>query len=157
MWSIPAAWKQYNKMAVLHFFLVNSPLYIFYSLWCHRIEGCTTGFQWYFCWTKFVKSINNPQTPNHSFLVRHGKLVSYTTKYSTTVIHCLLDLLSLSFNFINIVIYVYVCNYCVQVEKIGQQVYESTYQLIKQTFSLLSSTPAPIVLQLLYITKQIFD
>jgi len=26
MWSTPAVWKQYNKMAVLHFFLVNSPL-----------------------------------------------------------------------------------------------------------------------------------
>ena len=32
-----AIWKQYNKMAVLHFFLVNSPLiYIFYSLWLYR-------------------------------------------------------------------------------------------------------------------------
>ena len=30
-------WKQYNKMAVLHFFLVNSLLiYIFYSLWFYR-------------------------------------------------------------------------------------------------------------------------
>ena len=29
MWSTPAVWKQYNKMAVLHFFLVNSPLYIY--------------------------------------------------------------------------------------------------------------------------------
>ena len=29
----PAVWKQYNKMAVLHFFLVNSPLiYILFSL-----------------------------------------------------------------------------------------------------------------------------
>ena len=50
-WSTPAVWKQYNKMAVLHFFLVNSPLiYILFSLsailqklrkfcqlyqWCH--------------------------------------------------------------------------------------------------------------------------
>ena len=33
MWSTPAVWKQYNKMAVLHFFLVNSPLiYILFSL-----------------------------------------------------------------------------------------------------------------------------
>ena len=33
MWSIPAVWKQYNKMAVLHFFLVNSTLiYILFSL-----------------------------------------------------------------------------------------------------------------------------
>jgi len=32
-WSTPAVWKQYNKMAVLHFFLVNSPLiYILFSL-----------------------------------------------------------------------------------------------------------------------------
>ena len=29
----PVVWKQYNKMAVLHFFLVNSPLiYILFSL-----------------------------------------------------------------------------------------------------------------------------
>ena len=33
MWSTPAVWKQYNKMAVLHFFLVNSTLmYILFSL-----------------------------------------------------------------------------------------------------------------------------
>ena len=33
MWSTPAVWKQYNKMAVLHFFLVNSPLiYILFFL-----------------------------------------------------------------------------------------------------------------------------
>ena len=33
MWSTPAVWNQYNKMAVLHFFLVNSPLiYILFSL-----------------------------------------------------------------------------------------------------------------------------
>ena len=32
MWSTPAVWKQYIKMAVLHFFLVNSPLiYILFS------------------------------------------------------------------------------------------------------------------------------
>ena len=33
MWSTPAVWKQCNKMAVLHFFLVNSPLiHILFSL-----------------------------------------------------------------------------------------------------------------------------
>ena len=33
MWSTPAVRKQYNKMAVLHFFLVNSTLiYILFSL-----------------------------------------------------------------------------------------------------------------------------
>ena len=33
MVSTPAVWKQYNKMAVLHFFLVNSTLiYIVFSL-----------------------------------------------------------------------------------------------------------------------------
>ena len=33
MWSTPAVWKQYNKMAVFHFFLVNSTLtYILFSL-----------------------------------------------------------------------------------------------------------------------------
>ena len=33
MWSTPAVWKQYNKMAVLHFFLINSPLiYILFSM-----------------------------------------------------------------------------------------------------------------------------
>ena len=32
MWSTPAVWKQYNKMAVLHFFLVNSSLYILFSM-----------------------------------------------------------------------------------------------------------------------------
>ena len=33
MLSTPAVWKQYNKMAVLHFFLVNSTLvYILFSL-----------------------------------------------------------------------------------------------------------------------------
>ena len=33
VWSTPAVWKQYNKMAVLHFFLVNSSLiYIQFSL-----------------------------------------------------------------------------------------------------------------------------
>ena len=32
MWSTPAVWKQYNKMAVLHFFLVNSTLlYILFA------------------------------------------------------------------------------------------------------------------------------
>ena len=33
MWSTPAVWKQYNKMAVLHFFLVNSSLYIYSILY----------------------------------------------------------------------------------------------------------------------------
>ena len=32
MGSTPAVWKQYNKMAVLHFFLVNSSLYILFSM-----------------------------------------------------------------------------------------------------------------------------
>ena len=33
MWSTPAVRKKYNKMAVLHFFLVNSPLiYILFSM-----------------------------------------------------------------------------------------------------------------------------
>ena len=33
MWSKSAVWKQYNKMAVLHFFLVNSTLiYILFSM-----------------------------------------------------------------------------------------------------------------------------
>jgi len=32
MWSTPAVLKQYNKMAVLHFFLVNSSLYILFSM-----------------------------------------------------------------------------------------------------------------------------
>ena len=33
MLTTPAVWKQYNKMAVLHFFLVNSTLiYILFSL-----------------------------------------------------------------------------------------------------------------------------
>ena len=32
MLSTPAVWKQYNKMAVLHFFLVNSSLYILFSM-----------------------------------------------------------------------------------------------------------------------------
>ena len=33
MWSTPAVWKQYDKMAVLHFFLVNSTqMYILFSL-----------------------------------------------------------------------------------------------------------------------------
>ena len=33
MWSTPAVWKQYNKLAVLHFFLVNPTLiYILFSL-----------------------------------------------------------------------------------------------------------------------------
>ena len=42
MWSTPAVWKQYNKMTVLHFFLVNSPLiYILFSL------GIAQGFTVY--------------------------------------------------------------------------------------------------------------
>ena len=36
----------------------------------------------------------------------------------------------------------YVFNYCVRVEEISQQVNKSTYQLINQTISLLSPTPA---------------
>ena len=36
MWSTPAVWKQYNKMAVLHFFLVNSPLYIYSILYANN-------------------------------------------------------------------------------------------------------------------------
>ena len=32
MLSTPAVWKQYNKMAVLHFFLVNFSLYILFSM-----------------------------------------------------------------------------------------------------------------------------
>ena len=32
MLSTPAVWKQYKKMAVLHFFLVNSSLYILFSM-----------------------------------------------------------------------------------------------------------------------------
>ena len=32
MWSTPAVKKQYNKMAVLHFFPVNSSLYILFSM-----------------------------------------------------------------------------------------------------------------------------
>ena len=39
MWSTPAVWKQYNKMAVLHFFLVNSSIYIFYSLCIYHIQN----------------------------------------------------------------------------------------------------------------------
>ena len=38
MWSTPAVWKQYNIMAVSHFFLVNSPLiyiYILFSMLVH--------------------------------------------------------------------------------------------------------------------------
>ena len=38
MWSTPAVWKQYNKMAVLHFSLVNSTLiYILFSIGCKII------------------------------------------------------------------------------------------------------------------------
>ena len=34
----PAVWKQYNIMAVLHFFLVNSPLtYILFSMGPHPL------------------------------------------------------------------------------------------------------------------------
>ena len=32
MWSTPEVWKQYNKMAVLHFFPLNSSLYILFSM-----------------------------------------------------------------------------------------------------------------------------
>ena len=43
MWSTPAVWKQYKKMDVLHFFLVNSPLtpliYILFSLPLHLYTG----------------------------------------------------------------------------------------------------------------------
>ena len=42
-----AIWKQYNKMAVLHFFLVNSPLiYIFYSLWLYSTNMWSTPAVW---------------------------------------------------------------------------------------------------------------
>ena len=38
MWITPAVWKQYNKMAVLHFFLVNSTLiYILFSLVMYQL------------------------------------------------------------------------------------------------------------------------
>ena len=38
MWSTPAVRKQYNKMAVLHFFLVNSTLiYILFSLVMYQL------------------------------------------------------------------------------------------------------------------------
>ena len=33
MWSTHSVWKQYNKMAVLHFFLVNFSLYILFSMY----------------------------------------------------------------------------------------------------------------------------
>jgi len=40
MWSTPAVWKQYNKMAVLHFILVNSTLiYILFSLPRGKVFG----------------------------------------------------------------------------------------------------------------------
>ena len=41
---------------------------------------------------------SNPKSLITPFLLQHGKLVSYTIKYSTTLIH--LILLTLSFNFI---------------------------------------------------------
>ena len=38
MWSTPAVWKEYNKMVVLHFFLVKSTLiYTLFSLVVNRI------------------------------------------------------------------------------------------------------------------------
>ena len=41
MWSTPAEWKQYNKMAVLHFFRVNFSLYILFSMGKTLITVCT--------------------------------------------------------------------------------------------------------------------
>jgi len=42
MWSTTAVWKQYNKMAVLHFFLLNSPLiYILFSLFMTLFNSCS--------------------------------------------------------------------------------------------------------------------
>ena len=43
---------------------------------------------------------SNPKSLITPFLLQHGKLVSYTIKYSTTLIHGHLILLTLSFNFI---------------------------------------------------------
>ena len=45
MWSTPAEWKQYNKMAVLHFFLVNSSLCILFSMFLTQILflSCSPG------------------------------------------------------------------------------------------------------------------
>ena len=39
MWGTPAVWKQYNKMAVLHLFLLNSTLiYIPFSLYTYQYK-----------------------------------------------------------------------------------------------------------------------
>ena len=40
MWSTLAVWKQYNKMTVLHIFLVNSSLYTLFSMaqWHQRLN-----------------------------------------------------------------------------------------------------------------------
>ena len=69
---------------------------------------------------------SNPKSLITPFLLQHGKLVSYTIKYSTTLIHCHLILLylhsitGLKYNF-----------YCVNVE--GQQSidHQRTYQPTK--------------------------
>ena len=69
MWSTPAVWKQYNRMAVLHFFLVNSPLiYILYSLWLK------TGFTRRACTIKCVRAYDyikliNPRTGSNNKII----------------------------------------------------------------------------------------
>ena len=62
MWSTPAVWKQYNKMAVLHFFLVNSTLiYILFSLSANYIKKYWKKAKWtdLFKLRKRIKIIKN--------------------------------------------------------------------------------------------------
>ena len=52
MWSTPAVWKKYNKMALLHFFLVNTTLiYILFSFYVGQTLYARTSV-----WTSYLKN-----------------------------------------------------------------------------------------------------
>ena len=65
MWGTPTVWKQYNKMAVLHFFLVNSPLiYILFSLDENRLISINSKFNSDLDYTPFSFIENTPFNKN---------------------------------------------------------------------------------------------
>ena len=60
MWSTPAVWKQYNKMAVLHFFLINSPL-----IYMIEIKNC----KWLILLGRIFFTLDNAKTAHEAMFL----------------------------------------------------------------------------------------
>ena len=67
MWSTPAVWKQFNKMAVLQFFLINSPLiHILFSL---TAEYCRTHRELIWGWRRSREAYSKNLKCNCTFYI----------------------------------------------------------------------------------------